>query len=257
MKLKLNTGPRVQPRRVVIYGVHGVGKSSLAAQAPNHVFLDFEDGLNDIDCVSTERIRDWPTIDTTLQLLVHEPEVLQWVVIDTLDWMEQIIHQQVSDDAGKPFADIGYGKGYVAALAKWQYVIRGLEYLRRVRGCGIIALAHADIKRFDSPEMDSYDRYQPAMHASANNLWMEWCDELFFAGYKVHVRKEDQGFDKERAIAFGAGERFIRTKESPAVLAKSRLTLPDEIPFAWSAYQGAIDAAKSAASSPKDEETKS
>ena len=30
--------------RVVIYGVHGIGKTTLAAKLPGVLFLDFEDG---------------------------------------------------------------------------------------------------------------------------------------------------------------------------------------------------------------------
>ena len=34
----------------MLYGTHGIGKSSWAAQAPGVLFLNVEDGLNDIDC---------------------------------------------------------------------------------------------------------------------------------------------------------------------------------------------------------------
>ncbi|MFN9292481.1 MAG: AAA family ATPase, partial [Planctomyces sp.] len=47
--VKITTGKKAVPRRVMLYGTHGIGKSSWAAQAPGVLFLNVEDGLNDID----------------------------------------------------------------------------------------------------------------------------------------------------------------------------------------------------------------
>lgn len=235
--MKIVTGKKPVPRRILLYGVHGVGKSTWAADAPECLFLNIEDGLDDIDCQRTEQLKTWTDVITAIEWLLAENHSYRWVAIDTLDWLEKLIWKQVADDAGKAsIADIGYGNGYKQAVARWQYLLKGFERLRKIKGCGIIALAHANIKRFDSPEQDSYDRYQPALHETASALWQEWCDEVLFASYRVFVRKEDQGFNKERSIAVGEGERYLRTKETAAVLAKNRLGLPAELPFEWSAY---------------------
>ena len=37
------------PPRLVVYGRHGVGKSSFGASAPNPVYIQTEDGLGEID----------------------------------------------------------------------------------------------------------------------------------------------------------------------------------------------------------------
>jgi len=133
-------------------------------------------------------------------------------------------------------ADIGYGAGYKQALSFWDRVLFALDWLRSERGMGIILLAHADIKRFESPEQDSYDRYQPALHPLASALIQEWCDEVLFASYRVFTRQEDQGFNKKRTISVSDGERYVRTQETAAVQAKSRLAMPPEIPFDWDSY---------------------
>jgi hypothetical protein len=112
-----------------------------------------------------------------------------------------------------------------------------LEMIRADRKMSVVLLAHANVKRFESPDQDSYDRYQPALHDSASAMWQEYCDEVFFASYRVFVRKEDQGFNKERTIAVDGNERYVRTQETAAVLAKNRLGMPAEIPFTWEAYQ--------------------
>ena len=160
------------------------------------------------------------------------------LAIDSMDWLESIIFQAVAAAAGKTsIADIGYGVGYKQALVYWDKIMSKLEMIRTDRNMGIILLAHANVKRFESPDQDSYDRYQPALHDSASAMWQEYCDEVLFASYRVFVRKEDLGFDRDRTIAVDGNERFVRTQETAAVLAKNRLGMPSEIPFAWEAYQ--------------------
>ena len=44
----VHTGRRQRPPRLFIYGIEGIGKSSLAASAPNPIFLPTEDGLDEI-----------------------------------------------------------------------------------------------------------------------------------------------------------------------------------------------------------------
>ena len=239
--MKIHKGKKIQPRRTLLYGVHGVGKSEFAAQAPGCVFLNLEDGLNDINCESSGVLSSFEQIMDALRWLAESDHGYQNVCIDSVDWLEMMIHKEVAHKAGKPsIADIGYGAGYKQALALWDRVLFALEWLRKEKGIGVILLAHADIKKFSSPEQDSYDRYQPALHETASSLLQEWCDEVFFASYRVMIRKEDQGFNKTRNIAVDVAERYIRTTETAAVLAKNRLDMPPEIPFprhgGWAEY---------------------
>lgn len=221
----------------MLYGVHGVGKTTWAAGAPDCLVMNLEDGCNDIDCAHTELILNFEQFQLGLSWLANNKHDFKWLAIDTVDWLEKLIHQDVAKSAGKKsIADIGYGAGYKQALAHWNDVLFRLDWLRRECGIGIILLAHSDVKRFQSPEQDSYDRYSPALHDLASSLLQEWCDEVLFASYRVFTRKEDQGFNKERTIAVGDGERYIRTQESAAVLAKNRLRLPQELAFNWDAY---------------------
>jgi hypothetical protein len=235
--MKILTGRQNTARRTMLYGVHGVGKSTWASQAPKPLILNLEDGVGDIDCAKTEVILSVDSFMETLRWLATEKHDFKTVVIDTLDWLESLIHAAVAKKANKTsIAEIGYGAGYKTALAEWDRVLMALDWLRTDRGMSIVALAHAQIKRFDSPETESYDRYQPALHETASAMWQEWFDEVLFASYKVFTSKEDQGFNKTRNIAAGDGQRYVRTQESAAVLAKNRLRMPVEIEFSWQAY---------------------
>jgi len=207
------------------------------------LFANLEDGLNDIDCEKTEYLTQYDAVIEAFRWLAEEKHEFQYLAIDSVDWLEKLIHHVVADAAQKKsIADIGYGAGYKQALQYWDRVTEYLDWLRNERGMGVILLAHADIRRFESPEQDSYDRYQPALHPSASSLLQEWSDEVLFASYRVFVRQEDQGFNKSRTIAASDGERYVRTQESAAVQAKNRLGMPTEIPFTWEAYAQFITA---------------
>ncbi len=235
--MKIVSGKKTKPRRTLLYGVHGIGKSTWAAQAPNCLLLNLEDGLDDIDCERTEHLQSLDLVNEALIWLANDKHKYQHIAIDSADWLEGLIHAEVAKKAGKDFADIGFGNGYKSALKYWDEITFKLDWLRKEKSIGVILLAHCAIKKHSDPETDSYDRYQPALHDSASAMLQEWCDEVLFASYRVFVRKEDLGFNKERGIAVGNSERYLRTQESAACLAKNRLEgMPAEIGFSWSEY---------------------
>ena len=236
--MKILSGKVKAPRKCLLYGTHGIGKSTWAAGAPGCIILNLEDGLNNIDCQRTEHLTTLEGVTEALDWLISSKHDFFTLAIDSMDWLESIIHHAVAKAANKEsISDIGYGAGYKQALAYWDRVMMRLDMLRTDRKMSVVLLAHANVKRFESPDQDSYDRYQPALHDTASSMWQEWSDEVLFASYRVFVRKEDLGFNKERTIAVDSNERYIRTQESAAVLAKNRLGMPAEIEFNWAAYQ--------------------
>jgi hypothetical protein len=104
----------------------------------------------------------------------------------------------------------------------------------------VIQLAHTDIRRFDSPEHEPYDRYVIKLHARAAALLQEHSDVVLFANYRVSTVKSDVGFNKKVTRALGSGERVLYTEERPAFLAKNRYGLPDVLPLDWPAFAAAM-----------------
>jgi hypothetical protein len=74
----------------------------------------------------------------------------------------------------------GYGKGYLAALDTWRSFLDGVNALRDERGMGVILIAHAEIKRFDSPGQ---------VHVSDS-------EQLHFKPLIVTLKVEPAGNDK-------------------------------------------------------------
>lgn len=235
------TGTQPMPPRVMIYGTHGIGKSTLAAQAAKPIFIQTEDGLAEIDCAKFPLSQSLDDVYAAIGALYQEEHGYETAVVDTVDWLEQLIWQQVCADHGvKSIEAIGYGKGYKFALTHWSNALDGLNALRDQRGMAVILLAHAGVSRFENPETDAYDRYTPRLHKTASAMVQEWCDAVLFATYEVHTTQTDEGFNKRRNRAIGDGERVLRCQERPYQVAKNRYDLPPELPLSWQAVVDAI-----------------
>jgi len=237
---RIESGASQRPRRTLIYGQHGVGKSTFGAMAESPVFIQTEDGLSNLDAPRFPLAESYRDVLGALGELYTEEHDYKTVVIDSLDWLERLIWSEVCAKRGvESIEDIGYGKGYVFALTQWREVLAGLDALRNAsggRGMSVILIAHAAIEKFANPETETYDRYAPRLQKLASALVQEWCDEVLFAGYRVHTKSTDEGFNRKRAVGVGAGERILRTTERPAHVAKNRLSLPDEMPLDHRVY---------------------
>ena len=234
---QIETGKQPKPRRAMLYGPHGVGKSTFGAMAEDPIFISTEDGLGNIDCQRFPLSDSFGDVIDALATLYSEKHKFQVVVVDSLDWLEKLIWAEVCEERGvKSIEDIPYAKGYTFALTHWRDFIAGLTALRNERGMTVILVAHSKIEKFDDPENDSYDRYSPRLHKSASAYIRDWCDEVLFTNFRVLTKTTDQGFDRKRTQGIGTGERIIRTNDRPAHVAKNRLNLPDEIPLNYDVF---------------------
>ena len=230
-----------KPPRILIHGVAGVGKTTFAAEASKPVFVQTEDGLGTIPAASFPLARTFEEVLESLASLYTEDHDFKTVVIDSVDWLEPLVWGKACRDNGwGSIEDAGYGKGYVAALSLWRQYIDGLNALRDDRGMTVVQIAHTDIKRFDSPEHDPYDRYVIKLHTRAAALMQEHSDIVLFANYRISTVKADVGFNKKVNRAMGSGERVIHTAERPAFLAKNRYGLPETLPLDWPSFVEAM-----------------
>ena len=243
----IQRGKTPMPPRLMVYGTEGIGKSTLAANAPKPIFVQTEDGLNEIAC---DKFPLAGSVDDVLAALgeLHEQEHdYQTVVIDSLDWVERLIFDAVCREFRATCiekADGGYQRGYVHALTHWRKVVDALGALRAEKGMAVILIAHSKVEKFEDPEATTYDRYSPRLHKHACALLTEWCDAVLFATRKFRTETEDRGFGRERTIAVGVGadggERILRCVGSPACVAKNRYGLPAELPLSWPALMAAL-----------------
>ena len=233
-----------QPPRIIIYGVHGIGKSTFAAMSPAPIFIQTEDGLAGIQSSAFPLAADFDSVMECLRTLYAEKHNYKTVVLDSLDWLERLIWRHAAKSHGKEnVEDFGYGKGYTIALDYWRQIIDAFNALRDVKGMQIICTAHSEIKRYDAPDSEPYDRYQPKLHKSASAVIQEWADIVGFTNYKVMTKESDTGFGGKRTRAVGNGERLLYLHERPSHLAKTRFQLPECLPLEYAAFSKSLSAA--------------
>jgi hypothetical protein len=235
---RVQRGRTPKPPRLLVYGTEGIGKSTFAAGAPRPVFIQTEDGLDEIACDRFPLATTFDDVIGALAELRIEKHDYETVVIDSLDWLERMIWDRVCQESGVKTiekADGGFAKGYTHALTFWREVVEQLNALRAGRGMVVLLIAHAKVEKFEDPESSPYDRYSPRLHKHAAALVSEWCDAVLFATYKVYTKQTDEGFSRKKTKGIGTGERVLYTSERPSHVAKNRLNLPDELPLDWHA----------------------
>jgi hypothetical protein len=229
---KIIKGKTPMPRRVMLYGVEGVGKSTFGAMAPKPIFIQTEDGANDLGPDRFPLAQNMADVINNLGELYTADHDYETVAIDSVDWLERMIFEVVCRENNvRSIEKIDFGKGYKFALQHWSKILEGLTALRNHRGMGIVLIAHATTLQHQDPTQESYDRYAPAIHKTASAIIREWCDEVLFANWQTARRSEDLGFNSQRGIGIGTGNRVLYTQERPAWYAKNRLNMPPEIPL--------------------------
>lgn len=224
--------------RLMLYGVEGIGKSTFAAGAPSPIFILTEDGLGSLAVDHFPIATSTNDILQAIKTLRNEDHKFETVVIDSVDWLEAVIQREIENKYDAK--DLAYGKAAMIAAEKWREILEGLTALRREKNMVVILVSHTTIKRFDSPEVEPYDRYQPKLQERSSAVLREWCDAVLFANYKTIIKKDDVGFNKTNNRGFSTGERLMFTNERPAYMAKNRYNLPDSLPLSWSSFASAI-----------------
>lgn len=233
------TGSSPLPPRIVIHGPHGIGKTTFASEAPKPIFIPTEDGLVGVDVDAFPLMTDFDQVKSALKVIAEAD--YKTIVIDSADWLEALIHAYTCKQNGKENIEaFGYGKGYTLALAHWRELLKILDWYRSEKKMTTIFLSHSEIRRFDSPEAESFDRYFIKLHKAASALVLEWADIVGFANWQTLTKESDTGFGNKRVRGIGTGERLLYLEERPSHIAKSRYALPQRVPLTWSAFSEAL-----------------
>lgn len=235
--LRTKKGNPMKPPRVMIYGVEGVGKTTLGAQASNPIFISPEGGTDRVLNSQGQLVDEFETMTTwdhvrgAVKSLMTEKHDFQTVVLDSADWIEKLCHSKIIGNSGKSITTClgGYGAGYRQAEIMHKELIEDLAALREKRNMTIIITAHAHVKPVKDPSMlEDYDSYEIKCHEMVSSLWREWVDTLLFARFHTVIKPGDDG---TKARAMGDGRRVVYTVKSPSFQAKNRYGLKPEYDF--------------------------
>lgn len=231
--IQITRGATIHPQKVTIYGPEGVGKTTLAAQFPDPLFIDTEGGTEGYDVARTQAPQSWTALKDLVRAVAAE-RPCGTLVLDTADWAERLLCAELcAKNKWASMEALNYGKCWQYALEEFG---RLLDLLTDVRDAGmnVVVTAHAMVSKFDQPdEAASYDRWTMKMYRKDAALLKEWADALLFVNYKTVVEMVGEGFNA-KGKARGA-KRTIFTTHHAAWDAKNRWGLPAEVPLGYEA----------------------
>lgn len=239
---KVTRGKVKKPHLVLIYGADGVGKSSFAAGFPDAIFLGSEDGTNNLDVARFPSLSNWDEVTKAVAELTNEKHDYKTLVIDSLDWLEPMLHRSICERYNVKSIELaagGYGKGYTEALNGWIALKDQLSGLREKRQMNVVLIGHAEIIPFNDPDAQTtYDRYQLKLHKKASAMWREYVDHVLFANFEIYAKK-----DGNKTRAYGEGARVLYTERRPGFDAKNRLGLQFSLPLSYDDFSKSCELA--------------
>ena len=248
--------------KTVIYGVEGIGKTTLASHWPDPVFIDVEGSTSHFDNI---RRLQAPTCWAELQNQVRwlgEEKPCKTVVIDTLDKAEAMeVEALLRDEGWLSIETPGYGKGYTASKEKIQEFLDLLDKHLISKGIHVVLTCHAKVRKFELPEeRGAYDRYELKLGQKTGSqtapLVKEWADMVLFCNYKTYVEIESAGMGQTKGKAVGGADRMMYATHNSVWDAKNRFGLPDEMTMEYKHLEKIFAGQTAAPKEQKKEEPK-
>lgn len=218
-----SSGPKKKGRRVVIYGVHGSGKTALASLAPKPKFIDLDsDGSAELDVQRVEGVKTHEDVLAALRTPALWSGV-ETVVLDSATVLEELAEKwviaNVPHEKGKPIRsikDYGYGQGDKFIFEQFMLVLAALDQ-HVEQGRNAILICHHTVGKTPNPEGEDFTTHQPALlrtdKVDIRGRVGAWCNDMLFINYDKMVAG---------GKAEGSGTRTILVQERPAYWAKSR-----------------------------------
>lgn len=241
--MNITRGKQPGAKKVVVYGPEGIGKSTFASRFPYPVFIDTEGSTKDMDVARFEKASSWEMLLQQIDYARTTPGVCRTLVIDTIDWAEQMCVETVCAQHHKSgIEDFGYGNGYVYVKEEFGRFLNRLSDVVDA-GINVVLTAHAQIRKFEQPdELGAYDRWELKLGkktaSQTSPLVKEWADMLLFANYKTFSVATDKDGKKHKAQG---GSRVMYTSHHPCWDAKNRYGLPEEAPFDYEVIRSIIE----------------
>ena len=227
--LNITSGRVARPQKLVFYGVEGIGKTSLAAQTPDPLFIDTEGGTAHLDVRRLQKPASWEELIALVKEVANTPDVCRTLVIDTADWAEQMCIDHICAKYKQPgIESFGYGKGYTYLSEEFARLLAACDEVI-LSGKNVVITAHAKMRKQELPdEQGAFDRWELKLSKQTAPLLKEWPDALLFLNFKTLVVATDSNTHKAQG-----GKRVMFTSHHTCWDAKNRHGLPEELDLSY------------------------
>ena len=236
--MQITQGKIDRPVKGVFYGPEGVGKSTLASQLPQPLFIDVESGTSRLAVARTQRPTSWPHLKEIILELTRDTMGFETLIIDTADRADALGVQHVCQTHG--MSALGgqgdYGHSYGLHHGLWEDLLAIIDTdLYEAGRMHVVFLAHSATKKFELPEeVGQFDRYQLAVEKRTAETLKGWADLLLFCNFKTIVTTETSHDGKViKAKGHGGTQRVCYAEHSAAFDAKNRHGLPRDFDMGY------------------------
>lgn len=217
--------------KIILYGPSGMGKTTLAATAPDPVFIGCDDGGRKVRNPKTGKpVMHVPGVESFLDVRAAlQSDVFdncKTVVIDTgtelQHWALPYMFQTIPHEKGQRVTSIegyGFGKGYRHLFDVMHLIQSDLDRLVRM-GKNIIILCQSAAMNETNTGGENYLKDGPDLHhsdkCSVRNNFIAWADHVF------RINWENASVDNKKITPVSG--RMIQTYPDATFHAKSRGT---------------------------------
>lgn len=185
---------------VMVFGRPGAGKTTLAAQFDNPLFLMFEPGARSL-AIFKKDISSWKKFITTIDELEIEKHEFKTIVIDTFTQAFELCQNYVCKKNGWEHPQDGpYGKGWSAVYSEFS-----TQMTRVMSKFGVVLIAHAADKEIEQLDGTVKTQTAPDMTGQAMKFISRVVDVMAYYYYAKN------------------GNRYIRIQATENVMAKNRI----------------------------------